>query len=254
MVASIRFDSVRPLVRYVDDHQAVLDAHVTALFPPDRPAPRKRTIDVAVEIDGDDGFHDEAVTRVPLNRGRGALRVELVEPRRWWPAGMGEQALYTVRLRLIDRDEPSDERTLAVGLTSVRRDAALGPGFGRQLLVNGRICSVQDVVVVDRVDENQILPATGESLLLIRDHFAPEVLYEAADRAGILLVQAVPVDPQGRPGEALTREIDRLASHPCLAGYFVGHLGKLADRLAARIGKLDPTRGVYRRFPLDHAA
>ncbi|MEM7682549.1 MAG: hypothetical protein AAF288_11385 [Planctomycetota bacterium] len=254
MVASIRFDSVRPLVRYVDDHQAVLDAHLVVLSPPDRPAPRRRTVDVAIEIDGDDGFHDEAVTRVPLEQGRGAVRVELVEPQRWWPAGMGDQSLYTVRLRLIDHDQASDERTLAVGLTSVRRDAALGPGFGRQLLVNGRICEVQNVVVVDRVDENQILPATGESLLLIRDHFAPELLYEAADRAGILLVQAVPVDPQGKPGEALVREIDRLASHPCLAGYFVGHLGQLADRLAKRIQTLDPTRGVFRRFPLEPAA
>ena len=76
----------------------------------------------------------------------------------------------------------------------------------------------------------------------------------SADRAGILLIQCVPVDEQGSPAETIDTQIERLASHPSLAGYFVGHLGKLCDTVAERIRAIDPTRAVFRRFPVEMAA
>ena len=105
-----------------------------------------------------------------------------------------------------------------------------------------------------RIDERHLLPATGDSLMLVRDHYGTDLLYQAADRAGILTLQCVPIHPLGEPERDVDDQIDRLAAHPSLAGYYVGHLGQLSDELARRIRALDPTRTVFRELPVDHAA
>lgn len=251
-----RLQSIHPLVRYVDRDQAVIDAHFTTLPAVDgcHHQPPGRAVEVMIEIDGSDGFHDEGQARVQLHEHRGSVRFEIVQPQRWWPAGMGEQALYKLGLTVVDNELGPAEKMVTFGLTSVRRDRVLGEAFDPSLLVNGRICDIASVVVVDRVNEQQLLPATGESLLLVRDHFGPDLLYEAADRAGILLIQCVPIHPEAKVESAVAEQVARLAPHPSLAGYFVGHLGALSDRVAESLRGIDPTRAVYRRFPLEVAA
>ena len=264
MVLPVKLASVRPLVRYVDEDLAVVDAHFTAtpaLLESARDAladhadPRP-AVTVHVEITNDAGFFDEGDTPLRLDEDRhGSVRFEIHAPHRWWPAGMGDQSLYTLTLTLFaNGDIPLDTQHVTFGLSSVRRDHALGQDLPPNLLVHGRICDIQDVLVIDRVDEKSLLPATGESLLLVRDHYGPDALYRAADHAGILLVQCVPVDETGRPTRALTDQLDRLAPHPSLAGYYVGHLGDLAERVVNHLKQLDPTRAAFRKFPLDPAA
>ena len=43
-----------------------------------------------------------AEAAVPLRRGRGSARLEVRRPELWWPAGMGDQPLYDVRVELLD--------------------------------------------------------------------------------------------------------------------------------------------------------
>ncbi len=256
MIRPLRIRSVRPLVRYVDREQAVIDTHICTLpvlTDGEAAPPADRVVHVALSIDGADGFHDEGSTAVQLTQHRGSVRFDLVEPERWWPAGMGNQSLYRLHVEVTDETGQA-ESDVTFGLTSVRRDRVLGEAFDPSLLVNGEICDIGSVVVVDKTDENQLLPATGDSLLLVRDHFGTDTLYEAADRAGILMVQCVPIDGEAHVEDAVADEVDRLASHPSLAGYFVGHLGELSDRVAKALKKLDPTRAVFNAFPLTEAA
>lgn len=250
MSIDLRLDSVRPLVRYVDEEQAVIEIHFHAVGPIPRAAVGfTGEADIHITIQGLDGFHDEGHARAPLHNGKGSARFEVVHPQRWWPAGMGDQPLYELTLRLIDGDNVLDQHTATIGLTSVRRDSEAmdedHPGF----LINGQHFQAQSVVMVDKVDENNLLPATGNSLLLIRDHYGPELLYEAADRAGVLLIQSVPISAKGRPSVEVADEVDRLAAHPCLAGWFVGHLGDVQDTVTERIRALDPTHNIFERFP-----
>ncbi len=254
MVAPLRFGSVRPLVRYVDDERAILDTTFTTYSSPDAEPLDHRAVELLVEVDGDDGFHDEGVSKVCTKDGAGSFRVEIVEPQRWWPAGMGEQSLYGLTVRLLVDDRVVDKRTFGVGLTSIRRRRVLGASLPPSLLVNGRIHEVSSVVVVDKVDEHALLPATGESVLLVRDHYGYESLYAAADRAGILMVQSLPIEPDAEIERAVEEQIDRLAQHPSLAGYFVGHLGRARKRVTQAIKALDPTRAVFHDFPLCDAA
>lgn len=249
-----RLSSVRPLVRYVDEDQAVIDTHIytlPALPTPERFAPSD-TVELLVQIRGADGFHDEGTTAVRLVHGEGSVRFDLVQPQRWWPAGMGEQPLYELTVSLASDERLIDQRRLNLGLTSVRREGEDAPL--PRLLVNGRACTIRSVVNVDRIDENQLLPASGDSILLVRDHYGPDVLYEAADRAGVLLVQCVPVHEDATPETDLTAQVDRLSAHPSLAGWYVGHLGSLSDRVAELLRTLDPTRSVFRELPMGTAA
>lgn len=249
-----RLSSVRPLVRYVDEEQAVIDTHVAtlpAVPAPDRYAPSD-LVEVLVEITGADGFHDEGHTALRLVHGEGSVRFDLVQPQRWWPAGMGDQPLYEMTVSLAVGETILDQRSITLGLTSVRREGEDRPL--PNLLVNGQVCAIRSVLPVDRIDESQLLPATGDSILLVRDHYGPDVLYQAADRAGILLIQCVPIHPAGTPESELAAQVDRLAAHPSLAGWFVGHLGRLSDDVAEQIRTLDPTRSVFRELPVTQPA
>ncbi len=255
MLGELKLDSVRPLVRYVDEDQAVIDTHFHTTGSISNANPGfTGEADVHITIQGLDGFLDEGQTRTPVCNGEGSVRFEVVCPQRWWPAGMGDQPLYSLTLRLVQGDSIVDQSTVTFGFTSVRRDgnddAQDTPGF----LVNGQHCKIQSVIMVDRVDENTLLPATGDSLLMVRDHYGPDLLYEAADRAGVLLVQSVPISAQGTPSEEVAKEVDRLAAHPCLAGWFVGHLGDVRDNVTQRIKALDPTHTIFERFPDPHAS
>ena len=70
----------------------------------------------------------------------------------------------------------------------------------------------------------------------------------------MLLIQSVPISAEGRPGVEVAEEVDRLASHPSLAGWFVGHLGDVRDAVTERIKALDPTHTIFDRFPEPQAS
>lgn len=258
--APVRLRSIRPLVRYVDGDQAVVDVHFTlypilmsdGTPPPDRPA-----VEVLVEIDSDEGFHDEGGCKTWLDEAyRGSVRFEIVAPSRWWPSGLGEQALYRVSVSVGLPRGAADRKTVTLGMSSIREDTLTNTyNLEQTLLVNGQVLAIEHLIHVDKISENRLLPATGGSLLMVRDHFGTDTLYDAADRAGILLLQCVPIPTDDRAFHRwVESHVDRIAPHPSLAGWFVGHLGEMRDDVAERIKALDPSHAVFRELPLDPAA
>ena len=234
---------MRPLVRYVDKEQAVIDAVFTVtnteLLAGD-------AIEIHIQLTGPKGRVYVHQSTVQLENDTGVVRFSIGDPLRWWPATLGEQSLYQMIVTILAGDAAIDTWKTTLGMTSVRKPSR---GKGSPLLVNGRTYDIQEIIAVDEADENSVLPVAGDCLLLIRDHFGPDVLYEAADRAGILLVQSVPMSHVSEPPVHVRREVDRLSAHPCLAGWLVGKKGRRADRIANRVHTLDPTRTVFRGLP-----
>ena len=240
--------SIRPLVRYVDEDRAVIEVRLTAQSSAVKTWGdlSSRSMEAHIEIHSDQGFCDEHIQPVDWQGKEGWVRCEVVRPDRWWPAGLGGQALYDLTIRLLVDQDVLMEHQTTIGLTSVRRihlDERL------QALVNGHVFSIQAVVPIDLADERSLLPASGDSLLLVRGHYGPDVLYDAADRAGILLIQCVPIHPEARPGCDMAQQVDRLCAHPSLVGWFVGHLGELTNPIGQTIRRLDPTRTVFTDTP-----
>jgi hypothetical protein len=248
-----QLESIQPLVRYVDEHQAVIETHfkLKSRVPTPATPAGPAIVDARIEIDGDDGFHDEHEQTLQLDDLHGMLRIDLVRPHRWWPATMGEQRLYEVTVSLMLDQYVADMRSVTIGLTSVRRS---DQPTDTTLLVNGRTYTVGEIMPIDASDENSLLPIGGDSLIIVRDHYGPDILYQAADRAGILLVQCVPIDATGHPEQIVDEQVARLATHPSLAGWCVGHLGSLAPNIAGRLRALDPTHNVFTQVPGGWAA
>jgi hypothetical protein len=244
---------IKPVVRYVDDEQAVIDTHfrLKPQWPqPDMPNPKR--VRVLLEVEDQQGFHDETFAHVELKHLCGMVRMQLVVPQRWWPAGMGEQALYTIKLTLLKGRQIIDRMDTTVGLTSVRvTDAHFD---SRTFMVNGKPCEIHTIVPVDHVHEDALLPASGDSLIVVRDHYGTDNLFAAADLAGILMVQCVPIDPSGKPEHDLADQISRLSSHPSLAGWCVSPQGKLGKRMAKQLHELDPNHPIIEQSPGNWAA
>ena len=242
---NVRMASVRPLVRYVDRDQAVVETHLRYSDPLEAgdPHPLPDDVEVLIEVRNANGFVDEHRTRAPIKNHASVVRFDLVHPHRWWPAGMGEQALYDFNVHVYVEGRCIDTRSTTIGLASVR---PADVNDRHVLMVNGQAYAFQSIMAIDRIDERKLLPLGGNSLVIVRDHYGPDVLYNAADRAGILIVQCVPIHPDATPEADVVAQVDRLSAHPCLAGWFVGHQGGLTDQVAQRLSSLDPAHVVFR--------
>ncbi|MAX24670.1 MAG: hypothetical protein CMJ19_09220 [Phycisphaeraceae bacterium] len=244
---------IKPVVRYVDDEQAVIDTHFR-LKPhlPESGIQNPKRVRVLLEVENDDGFHDETFAHVELDHLCGMVRMQMVLPEMWWPAGMGSQALYNVNLTLLKGRRILDKVNTTVGLTSVRvTDSHFDT---RTFMVNGKPCEIHTIVPVDHVHEDALLPASGDSLIVVRDHYGSDSLFAAADLAGILMVQCVPIAADGKPERELADQISRLSSHPSLAGWCVSPQGRLSKRMAQQLKELDPIHPIIEHSPGNWAA
>ena len=242
--AIVKLKSVRTLVRYVDKQRAVIEACFALT---DKKGFNAQPVEVHFRLTGPSGKQYTCQSPVELVEGVGRIRFEITDPRRWWPAGMGAQDLYELRMTLLVGDKSIDNWTSTVGMTSVRSPQDVAASM---LLVNGQQYDIQSVVAIGRADENSVLPVSGDMLLLVRDYFGPDQLYDAADRAGILLVQSVPLLHENEPDVTVRLEVDRLSAHPSLAGWLVDSAGRAADRIVTRIAQLDPTHNIFRNLPM----
>jgi beta-mannosidase len=133
-VELVAFDTARLAdVHISQDHSGAEEVAVEVRLRTERAGPAERSkLTAAVTLL--DGEAPVARDRPRLSRGRGSATLRVKNPELWWPNGMGQQPLYTLRIELCDgAGELLDVQTRRIGLRTlelVRQRDAWGESFG----------------------------------------------------------------------------------------------------------------------------
>jgi beta-mannosidase len=186
------------------------------------------------------------------------------QPDLWWPHTLGAQPLYGVAIEVFgsggDRTAPaSDRRQLRTGLRSIRLDRWILSVNGERLFLKGTNLgptrqgladATPDEVVADIAAAKDL----GLDLVRVHSHIAPPELYAAADDAGMIVWQDLPLQwsyARSVRQQALrqAREaVDVLAHHPSIA-IWCAHSEPLAGGVEDHDrAPVSPTRQIRQRL------
>jgi beta-galactosidase/beta-glucuronidase len=250
---AVRARSLRVLCRDADEERAVvalgaeLDTDVA------------RTVTLRTSV----GPHTDVAER-PLAVGSNFVEwtVTVPEPRRWWPRALGPADLEELVLEVVAEDEVSHELRRPIGLRRLSMDGGVLRVNGERLHLKGAVAGPArlDPAAASVADLGAVVDgaaADGVDLLRLRGHVARPELYDAADRAGLLLWQDLglvgdlPRALRRRASAHARTAVDLLGHHPSLAIWCVhdgGRENAVLDRAVRRaLEKADGTRPVRNR-------
>jgi beta-mannosidase len=224
----------------------------------------RTSVRLAVDADGTvrpDGEAPYVIEREhPLARGENRVEwtVPVADPELWWPRALGGQPLYDVRVDVLVDDRTSDGRTWRTGLREVRMDDFVCRVNGERLFLKGVSVGPTRILLADAspaevTADVDLAVAANLDLLRVHGHVARPELYEAADTAGLLIWQDLPVQwgmQRGvkEPARRLARAaVDLLAHHPSVAIWCAHHEPWVADPASWRAGRPGELRRQRRR-------
>ncbi|WP_136715894.1 hydrolase [Halorientalis salina] len=141
--------------------------------------------------------------------------IEVHDPSLWWPRGHGPQHQYSVRAKLGDFTT-----SVTTGLCEIDRDED-------GLLVNGEPVSGRGFTVQAATPADIKLAADANATIVrLHAHAPPQAVYEAADEAGLLVWQDLPLTGPGefsvsRGEDVVNNLIWTYDNHPSLAAFGV---------------------------------
>ena len=149
------------------------------------------------------------------------------EPELWWPWQLGDQPLYRVTVSIELDGSISGIWERMVGLRQVRMKNYVMWVNGERLFAKGADLWPTTALPADASPDQVAGDITrakdlGLNLLRVESHVARPELYEAADRAGMLLWQDLPMrgevkrSIQSNAIEAAHRLVDKLGAHPSI--------------------------------------
>ena len=187
------------------------------------------------------GGHDDE-TEHPLAAGENRVEWTVVvpSPRLWWPHALGEPELQdaTVDVILAATGEVSDRRALRTGLRQVRMDKWIVSVNGERLFLKGSNQGPTRMALAEATAEElatdvRLAKEAGLDFLRVHAHVSRPELYDAADAAGLLLWQDMPLQwgyARGVRKQAVRQAraaVDLLSHHPSIF-LWCGHNEPLA--------------------------
>ncbi|MFB6820181.1 sugar-binding domain-containing protein [Streptomyces virginiae] len=176
-------------------------------------------------------------------------RLRLARPALWWPAGMGPQNLYELRLTATVAGRRSDSVRHSFGIRDVRAplDSAGARRYtinGRPLLIRGAGWSADQLLRWDTTAAEDRIKAAldaGLNTFRLEGHIEPDEFFDLADRHGMLMLPGWEccdkwegqVNPTGT-GEkwnaadrltaraSMAAEAARLRDHPSILSFLIG--------------------------------
>ena len=182
----------------------------------------------------------------PLAGGENTIdwTVTVDRPALWWPHALGDAVLHDVGVRVFvegeagggddDADaEPSDERSLRMGLRSIRMRNWVCSVNGERLFLKGanqgpNRMALGEATAEELAGDVALAVDAGLDLLRVHAHVSRPELYDAADEAGLLLWQDMPLQwgyARGIRRQAVRQAraaVDLLGHHPSIA-VWCGH-------------------------------
>ncbi|MGP9017146.1 glycoside hydrolase family 2 protein [Streptomyces sp. BR1] len=176
-------------------------------------------------------------------------QLHLTAPRVWWPAGMGDQALYDLNLTASVSGTASDTAHETFGIRDVK--APLNADGARQYSINGRPLLIKgggwspdeylrwdQTYVADRLRYALDL---GLNTIRLEGHIEPDEFFDLADRYGILTLPGWECCDKwegqvngSEPGDkwtpadypiakaSMSAEAARLRDHPSVVSFLIG--------------------------------
>lgn len=222
----VRIARLKVLCREADAHRAVVAFQATLDSDAARP------VRVATTVGG----VDHAAVH-PLAAGDNTIdwTVTIDSPGLWWPHSLGEAVLHDVRVavHLDGDDSPSDVRLLRTGLRTVRLRNWIASVNGERLFLKGSNqgptrMALGEATPAELRRDVELAVDTGLDLLRVHGHVSRPELYDAADEAGLLLWQDMPLQwgyARGIRRQAVRQAraaVDLLGHHPSIA-LWCGH-------------------------------
>ncbi len=183
------------------------------------------------------------------------LEVAVANPPLWWPAGLGDQTLVEVEIRIDAAGVESDRRALRAGLRAVSFDDWVCTINGVRQFIRGANYaptrqSLARITAADVRRDVQLALDANLNLLRVHAHVTVDSFYEAADELGLLVWQDFPMQwGYGRSTRrsAVTQAramVDRLGHHPSIVTWCAHNEPLAVDvtadavtpAIAARIG------------------
>ncbi|MEY2406399.1 MAG: beta-mannosidase [Acidimicrobiaceae bacterium] len=159
--------------------------------------------------------------------------VTVNEPRLWWPWSMGDQPLYDATVEVHVDEQPSHRRSLRTGLRRVDLQRWICSINGERLFLKGANHGPTRMALADATADELVRDVTlakdaGLDLLRLHAHITRPELYDAADEAGLLLWQDLPLQwgyARGVRKQAMRQAryaVQVLGHHPSIA-IWCGH-------------------------------
>jgi beta-mannosidase len=247
----VRIARLRVVCQHATPERAVLSLHATL------DADSVRTVGLRTTVGGHDHHVEQPLAAGPNEVG---WTVAVERPDLWWPRALGDPILHDVAVEvhvLPGGDPPrpggmSDRRTLRTGLRQVRLRDWVCSVNGERLFLKGANQGPTRMALAEASPDElardvDLAVATGLDLLRVHAHVTRPELYDAADRAGLLLWQDMPLQwgyARGIRKQAVRQAgamVDLLGHHPSIA-LWCGHNEPMAIDVSP--GSLEERRAM----------
>jgi beta-mannosidase len=234
-----RISALKVLCRDANDERAMLELQAVL----DRTAPGSVRVETTVATEADGQLQAAHEQDQVLSAGATTVkwRVAVERPELWWPRALGSQPLYRVTVRVRDGEAVSDERSVLTGLRQVRLRNFVATVNGERLFLKGANLGPTrrdlGAATPEEVAGDVALAAdAGLDLIRVHAHIGRPELYEAADRAGILIWQDLPLQwgyghVRRQAVHQARQAVSLLGHHPSIA-VWCGHNEPMAVDMA----------------------
>ena len=216
----VRIDRLRVLCRDADSRRA--HVRIAARLDSDQQLPiRVRTLVDGVPYDEQDQVIAEGQNELEWN-------IDITDPTLWWPRALGDQPMVEIAVEVSIDNEVSDRRQRRTGLRQVVWDNWICSVNGERLFLKGAnlmptaegLANASPEQIRRDIDDAGRL---GLDALRVHGHIANREMYDAADEAGIMLLQDFPLQwghARSVRAQAVGQAraaVDSLGHHPSIA-------------------------------------